>query len=284
MPEAGLIIGGLTIGLSGGPSLERLLQLPGMATFRTEAPQRPDLMLHLDAQLPAPEGRLLFNIMHDGGTKECRLLTDGDDGWRYCFGTGGSLRCDGSAVATCTTIDDASTMLFAAWLFYSMCGSRMGRVAVHSSTVVCKGKAVMCLGESGTGKSTHTRLWINNIEGATLLNDDSPIVAALPDGTVEVYGSPWGGKTPCFRQEHYPLAALLRLSQQPSNSIRRLTTVEAFTALQPSCPPAMMHDERLQDRVIPVISDIISRVPVYHLGCLPDADAARLSYSTIYGN
>lgn len=284
MPDAGLIIGGLSILLSGGDSLARLMAVPGMGVFRTAAPRQPDMVLHFDADLPEADGPLLHRFAYDGGAKECSLLADGDDGWRYSFSTGGSLRIGVGNTASCSAMADASTLRFATWLAYNTLAAPLGRVAVHSSTVVCQGKAVMCLGESGTGKSTHTRLWQKHIAGATLLNDDSPIVSATADGGVEVYGSPWSGKEPCFRQEHYPLAALVRIVQRPENVITRLSTIEAYTALQPSCPPSMMYDEKLLDRVVPLISEIISKVPVYRLGCLPDADAARLSYSTIYGS
>ena len=50
-----------------------------------------------------------------------------------------------------------------------------------------RGKRFFFLGESGTGKSTHTRLWRENIAGSKLLNDDSPIVR-YEEGGVWVYG------------------------------------------------------------------------------------------------
>lgn len=282
MPDAALIVGGLTLGLSGGRSVEMLLELPGFSVFRTTPVPRPDLSLRLDAALPPAEGEVLHRFDYNGGQCECRLLATADGGWSYTFGTGGQLHIDPNGDAACTPLDDPATLRFAAWLAYSMNAAPLGRMPVHSSTVVCDGKAVMCLGESGTGKSTHTRLWQQHIEGATLLNDDSPIVAVMPDGTIEVHGSPWGGKAPCFRREHFPLAALLRLEQRPENSIRRLGAVEAFTALQPSCPPSMARDERLFDRLEPLISAIIDRIPIYRLGCLPNAAAALLSHSTIF--
>ena len=140
---------------------------------------------------------------------------------------------------------------------------------------------MLCLAESGTGKSTHTRLWLENIPGTYLLNDDSPIVA-VEEGVVVVYGSPWSGKTPCYRQECVPVAALLRLEQKPENNIRQLGTVEAFTALQPSCPPCLMKDDPLQDALVDFVGRVIERVPAYRLGCRPDAEAARLSHDTIF--
>ena len=80
-----------------------------------------------------------------------------------------------------------------------------------------------------------------------------------------------------------PIAAIVRLSQAPHNRIRRLRPIEAIGALLPSAPPAFSHDERLQDDVCALLSRVIESVPVYHLECLPDADAARLSCQTIFG-
>ena len=140
----------------------------------------------------------------------------------------------------------------------------------------------MFLGESGTGKSTHTRLWRENIAGATLLNDDSPFVG-VSDGRIVAYGSPWSGKTPCYKNESYPIRAIVRLSQAPNNQMRRLRSLQAIGALLPSLPPAFAFDEGLEDGVMNVLSAVVSKVPVYHLECLPNSEAAQLSHDTIFG-
>jgi hypothetical protein len=147
--------------------------------------------------------------------------------------------------------------------------------------VVCEGRAVLCLGESGTGKSTHTRLWREHIPGATLLNDDSPIVA-IEDGKAVVYGSPWSGKTDCFRPERFPIAGLVRIEQRPFNRITPLPAVFAVAALQPSCPPALAHEEYCLGQVMRFVGDVVNRVPIYRLECLPDKEAAQLCYTTIF--
>jgi hypothetical protein len=141
----------------------------------------------------------------------------------------------------------------------------------------------MFLGESGTGKSTHTRLWRENIEGAELLNDDSPIIR-IEDGEVVVYGSPWSGKTPCYKPLRVALGGVTRLSQAPLNRMRRLSRLEAMGALLPSCPPNFAYDEALTDRMCEVIGAIIRNVKVCHLECLPDGAAARLSFETLTRN
>lgn len=177
---------------------------------------------------------------------------------------------------------DPRLLRFACWIAYGVTTAPMQTVAIHTSTIQYKRKAVLFLGESGTGKSTHTRLWIGNIEGATLLNDDSPILRII-DGKPWVYGSPWSGKTPCYKNECYPLTACVRLSQAPKNRIRKLSVIQGYGALHPSCPPCFAYDDRLYDSISKILSHLLSAVQVYHLACLPNADAARLSCETIFG-
>ena len=171
---------------------------------------------------------------------------------------------------------------FACWIAYGVVTVPFKTVAIHTSTIVCEGKAILFLGESGTGKSTHTRLWRENIQGAVLLNDDSPILRII-DGEPWIYGSPWSGKTPCYKNESYPLAACVRLSQAPFNKIERLNVAQGYGALHPSCPPDFAYSDELYDYISGILSSLLSAVPVYHLACLPDADAAYLSHDTIFG-
>ncbi len=153
---------------------------------------------------------------------------------------------------------------------------------IHSSTVVKDGRAVMCLGESGTGKSTHTGLWLENVADTELLNDDGPVVRVFDDGTVKVFGSPWSGKTPCYKQASYPIAAFLRLRQAPENRIQRLNTVSAFGALLPSTLPTLQKEERTLDLICGALSKILTTTLTYMMDCLPDGEAARISYETIF--
>ena len=171
---------------------------------------------------------------------------------------------------------------FALWVGFGLMTLPYQTVAIHSSCIVYKNKAVLFLGESGTGKSTHTRLWREHIPGAVLLNDDSPMIR-VEDGKVWAYGSPWSGKTPCYKQERYELAGCVRLSQAPYNRIKKLSVLQAYGAIHPSCPPEFAYDSILYDHVSGFISSLLSKVPLYHLACLPDGDAARLSCLTVMG-
>ena len=170
---------------------------------------------------------------------------------------------------------------FALWVAYGLMTLRRDTLAIHSSCIVYQDKAVLFLGESGTGKSTHTRLWREHIEGAVLLNDDSPMIR-VEKGKVWAYGSAWSGKTPCYKQERYELVACVRLSQAPYNRIQKLSVLQAYGAIHPSCAPEFAYDDALYDEVSRIIGQILSVVPCYHLACLPDREAALLSCQTLF--
>ncbi len=214
---------------------------------------------------------------YDGG----HLFVMSKAGWDMIF-----VKADSSNTVLCNMGNgaevDAALLRFGMWMMFGITIAPLGAIAIHSSVIVKDGGAVLFLGESGTGKSTHTRLWRENIEGARLLNDDSPIIR-LVDGVPTAFGSPWSGKTPCYRNFSFPIRGFVRLSQAPHNVIKRLGILNAIGALLPSCPPAFAYDDELQDCICDTLSQMIANVPVYHLECLPDGDAARLSYNTIFG-
>jgi hypothetical protein len=170
---------------------------------------------------------------------------------------------------------------FVLWLLFGVAALHRKTVSIHASTVMYQGKSVLFLGESGTGKSTHTRLWLNHIPNTELLNDDSPFIRIGKNDAISVYGSPWSGKTPCYKALHTPIAAFVRLSQAPHNHIRQLKGIEALGALLPSCPLVFAYDKWLSELTYGILSMVLQQMPVYHLECLPDADAARLVFNTL---
>lgn len=178
---------------------------------------------------------------------------------------------------------DTSILRFGLWVMFGIVIAPMRGIAIHSSTIEWHNRCALFLGESGTGKSTHTRLWCENIEGTNLLNDDSPIIRII-DNTLRIYGSPWSGKTPCYINRSYAVAGFVRLSQAPHNRIKRINKLMAIGALLPSCPHLFAHDSALQDEICKTLSMAIATTPVYSLECLPDAEAAHLSHSTLFAS
>lgn len=170
---------------------------------------------------------------------------------------------------------------FALWVGYGLMVLPYNTIAIHSSCIIFRNRSILFLGESGTGKSTHTRLWREHIECAELLNDDSPIIR-VENEKVWVYGSPWSGKTPCYKQERYELKGCVRLSQASHNKIKELSVLEAYGAIHPSCPPEFAYDEYLYDFVGNFIDKLLSNAPFYHLACLPNKEACLLSCKTLF--
>ena len=84
-------------------------------------------------------------------------------------------------------------------LQYTFRTAGMGTLEMHASVIRNGGKGYLFVAKSGTGKSTHSSLWLKHVPGSTLLNDDNPVVRVFPDGSAKVYGSPWSGKTPCYK-------------------------------------------------------------------------------------
>lgn len=159
-------------------------------------------------------------------------------------------------------------------LLYTFASSKLDTLLVHASTVEYEGKGYLFLGKSGTGKSTHSSLWIENISGTKLLNDDNPIIRIV-DGKVYVYGSPWSGKTGCYRNCRLPICGIVRLKQAPFNRIRPLTGIKAYATLLPSCS-CMKWNHDMAEAIHSTISKVIERIHVYSLECFPNKEAALL--------
>lgn len=164
-------------------------------------------------------------------------------------------------------------------VFYALATARHKTALFHSAVIKHEGYGYMFLGKSGTGKSTHARLWLENIEGSVLLNDDNPVVRVF-DNEIRVFGSPWSGKTPCYKNDSCALGGIVLLSQAPYNKIERLRGIEAYAALVPSIS-GKRWDKQIADGLHETENALAMRVPTWYLECLPDADAANTSYNAI---
>ena len=162
---------------------------------------------------------------------------------------------------------------------YAFATADKDTVLIHASVVKENGYAYPFLGVSGTGKSTHTSNWLKYIEGTELMNDDNPVIRVI-NGTAVLFGSPWSGKTPCYKNVKAPIGAITQLKQAPHNMIRRETVVEAFASILPSCS-IMKWDKRIYSGICDTVKILIETVPTYYLENLPDEDAVRLSFNSI---
>ncbi len=200
------------------------------------------------------------------------LLSDSAAGWLISdadYRDAQLIIADNGPRLTKFALDNALMVL------YALATADKQTVLFHAAVVSHQGRGYMFLGPSGTGKSTHARLWLKHIDGTELVNDDNPVVR---QGIV--YGSPWSGKTPCYRNVSYPLGGIVVLSQAPYNKIERMGGIQAYAALMSSIS-GMRWDARVADGLHQSENDLTTNVPIWHLDCLPDEEAATLCHKTI---
>lgn len=165
---------------------------------------------------------------------------------------------------------------------YAFAAATQDTLLIHASVIRHAGYGYLFTAPSGTGKSTHTHLWYKHIPGCDLMNDDNPVVRIV-DGEAHIFGSPWSGKTPCYRNIWAPIGAITRIEQRLENKIRRMPPVEAFATLLPAVS-SMKWDKRVYLGICDTISHLLTTVPVYWLGCRPDEEAARVCFEAVHIN
>lgn len=149
---------------------------------------------------------------------------------------------------------------------------------LHSSAVILNGKAYLFSAPSGTGKSTHTSIWLREFPGAEILNDDKPAIRILEDG-IYVYGTPWSGKTDQNLNRKVPLQGIAFLERGEANSIKPLDSMKTLeNLLNQTVRPG---EKESAAKLFSLLDQIIRRVPIYQLTCNMEAEAAHVSYEAM---
>ena len=261
---------------------------PNYAPFLIPNPLTPNPLFSLrldEGDLPAVEGwENVYTDRSDDDMPRIEMYRREEE-WMFRFSQSrdgeivGAFVCDGQMTQavfygepTRFAIDNTLMLLYA----FATANSRT--LLFHASVIVREGAGYMFLGKSGTGKSTHAEQWLKAFADAERLNDDNPVVRVFEDGRVIVYGSPWSGKTPCYKAADARVMALVQLAQAPENTIRLLRPTQAYPYILSSVSglkilPAMM------DRLYETIAALLESTPVYFLDCLPNTDAAEVCYS-----
>ncbi len=153
-----------------------------------------------------------------------------------------------------------------------------GGMMLHSSAVVKEGRAYLFTADCGTGKSTHTQLWLREFPDAFILNDDKPALRRENDGWF-AYGTPWSGKTDQNVDARVPLAGIAILERAEENAIAPYRGIDATRALlkQVNRPKAAEYRIKLMD----LLDRLIAEVPIWKLSCNMEPEAAHLSFETM---
>jgi hypothetical protein len=164
-------------------------------------------------------------------------------------------------------------------LTFAFAASRKQALLIHASLVRQNNYGYAFIAKSGTGKSTQVSMWLRYIPGCDLMNDDNPIIRLI-DGQPYIYGGPWSGKTPCYRNVKAKLGAITRIDRAPQNSIEKLPPLEAFASVLPSCS-SMKWDKEIYNAMCDTITKLVETTGIYTLHCLPNKEAAVICNNAI---
>lgn len=163
---------------------------------------------------------------------------------------------------------------FLAGLFRSIVLSNDG-IVIHASTIVHQGEAVTFTAASGTGKSTHTGLWMQHYPKDTVvINDDCPAIR-FKEGRAYAYGAPWSGKTDINENIGAPLKAMVFIERATECSITKISSVEAFVRTLTELPKPVFKNQ--SDQMMDVLNKLFTTVPCYLLKC----DISKTAVDTV---
>lgn len=158
---------------------------------------------------------------------------------------------------------------------------RYDTIVFHGSVIAVDGQAYLFTAKSGTGKSTHTRLWRELFGSrAVMVNDDKPLLRITESGVI-AYGSPYNGKHHLGTNMSAPLAGLCILTRAEENQIRRISKAEAY-------PMLMQQVYRPQGtaglrKTLTLIDKLSQNTGLFELGCNMDISAAQVAYDGMKG-
>ena len=172
------------------------------------------------------------------------------------------------------TIGECEYMIKGAYFYKELL--KYDGILLHSSCVVKDGNAYLFSAPSGTGKSTHTSLWLKVFKDAKILNDDKPALI-VRNNKLYACGTPFSGKNDLSLNEIYPIQGIAFLERSKDNWIKRMDDKKAiFSIFNQTIRPGY---ENEMDDMIKVVEHIVSLCPIYQLGCNMELDAVYTSYN-----
>lgn len=155
---------------------------------------------------------------------------------------------------------------------------RHNGMMLHSSCVEKDGFAYLFSARSGTGKSTHSHLWLKNLEGTRIINDDKPALI-YDNGKWYACGTPFSGKTDENIDVKIPVRAITFLHRSEENTVKKIPPFQAVSLLiEQTIKPA---DRSLAENMLELADLLLREVPVFSLGCNLQDDAAVVAYNEI---
>lgn len=146
---------------------------------------------------------------------------------------------------------------------------------LHGSAVCAGSEAFLFTALSGVGKTTHSRLWLENIAGSYIINGDKPLVK-ITDDTCTVYGTPWSGKEGININSSAPLKAVCFLERGEKNRIEKVNFSDVIPNLlqqtyRPDSPEEMI-------KTMDLVKRLGTKLSFYRLYCNMESEAALIAF------
>ena len=152
---------------------------------------------------------------------------------------------------------------------------KYNRVLLHGAAIEHQGLGYLFIAPSGVGKSTHIKLWMENIEGVTVINGDKPII----DDNGYIYGTPWSGKEGWNTNKSTKLAGIVILYRDSYNHIEETTYCDNLSSVL-----NQVYKDGNFDISISIVDKAFKNIPIYKLGCTKDKEAAKICLDYIKNN
>ena len=149
----------------------------------------------------------------------------------------------------------------------------------HCSAVEVEGKAYLFAAPSGTGKSTHTRMWREYFaEKAVMINDDKPLIQVGTEGVL-VCGTPWNGKHRLDTNKMVPIQGICLLERGSENKITKISPLEAYPGLyRQTYRPS---DREKMVKTLALLKQVAEKVPMYKMQCNISTEAAKTAWDAM---
>lgn len=167
------------------------------------------------------------------------------------------------------------TEFYKALLSYNGC-------LLHSSGVVIDDEAYLFSADPGTGKSTHTSLWLKYLKDKNpyIINDDKPAIRIFEDG-IYCYGTPFSGKHDISENKKVKVKAICFIEQAKENSIRKIEIKESINLF--FAQTTIRLNKEKMEKLLDIMEIVLKELPIYKLSCNISEEAVMLSYNTMKG-
>ncbi len=174
---------------------------------------------------------------------------------------------------------DECEYLWSGEYFYEQL-ARFNGIMLHASCVEYNGKAYLFSAPSGTGKSTHTHLWLEYLPGSEIINDDKPALRVI-NNKIYAFGTPWSGTTAESTNTGVPVAGIAFLNRGV-NKIERVGGKDVLSDFfNETVRP---YTKELMKPMLATADKILTDVPLYKLSCDMTEEAVRISYKGMSEN